>query len=94
MNSPRVDPAANGGTRFGEVLVTVNLSAGHCVVHAPRPGPFMPVMRARRFHSLEEIQGAYQVQCRMAATDPVAADIARALKFAGQQLKAKQEGRK
>ncbi len=92
MSNIHADPATNG-TQFGDVTVTVNLSAGDCVVHAPRPGPVMPVMRSTRFHSLDEIQGAYQVQIGLAATDPVARDIARALKFAGQQLNAHQEGR-
>jgi hypothetical protein len=93
MSNIHADPAING-TTFGEVTVTVDLSAGDCVIRAPRPGLIMPVMRTARFHSLDEIQGAYQVQYCLAATDPVAADIARALKFAAQQLKAKQEGHK
>lgn len=93
MSSPHADSATNG-IRFGEVTVTVDLAAGDCVVHAPRPGPVMPVMRSTRFNSLDEIQGAYSVQIGLAATDPVAADIARALKFAAQQLYAKQEGRR
>lgn len=88
MSNIHADPASNGST-FGEVTVTVDLTAGDCVVTAPRPGLIMPVMRTTRFHSLDEIQEAYQAQYRLAATD-----IARALKFAGQQLKAKQEDRK
>lgn len=91
MSSPHTDPASNG-TQFGDVTVTVDLIAGDCVIHAPRPGPVFPIMRSTRFHSLDEIQGAYQVQIGLAATDPVARDIARALKFAGQQLNARQGG--
>ncbi|AVO37375.1 hypothetical protein [Pukyongiella litopenaei] len=90
MTSPHADPATNG-VRFGNVIVTVDLAAGDCVIRAQRPGPVMPVSRSTRLHSLEEIQGAYQVQIGLAATDPVAGDIARALKFAGQQLKTHRE---
>lgn len=93
MNYIHADPASNG-TKFGEVTVTVDLAAGDCVVHAPRPGPIMPVMRRFRFHSLEEIQKAYQVQVGWAATDPVAADLVKALQFAGTLIKEKQEGHK
>ena len=88
MSSPHDDPAANG-QRFGDVIVTVDPVAGDCVVTAPRRGPVHPVTRSFRLHGLEEIQGAYQVQHGLAATDPVAADIARALEFAAQQLQTK-----
>ena len=90
MMNVHADPAANG-TAFGEVTVTVDLEAGDCVINAPRPGPIMPVTRSTRFHSLDEIQGAYQVQIGLAASDPVARDIARALKFAATQLHSHQE---
>ncbi|WP_299084160.1 hypothetical protein [uncultured Ruegeria sp.] len=92
MSNIHADPATNG-TTFGKATVTVDQIAGDCVVHAPRPGPVMPVMRSTRFHSLDEIHGAYQVQSGLATTDPIAADVARALKFAGQQLKAHQKVR-
>lgn len=91
MTSPHSDPATNG-QRFGQVVVTVDLVAGDCQVIAPRPGPVMPVPRKIRLHSLEEIRGAYRAQLGLAATDPVAKNIADALKFAGQQLKAQQMG--
>lgn len=74
------------GTRFGEVVVTVDAEKGDCVIRAPRPGAIAPVERQMRLHSLEEISGAYQVQRGLAATDPIAGDIARALKFAAQIL--------
>lgn len=90
MTSPHADPTAHG-TQFGEVIVTVDLVAGDCELHAPLPGAASSSRRRTRFHSLEEIQGAYQVQFGMSATDPMANDMANALKFAGQQLKAKQE---
>lgn len=93
MSSPHADPATNG-TRFGNVTVTVDLALGDCVIHAPRPGPVMPVMRSARFHSLDEIQGAHAAQIGLAATDPVAADIAHALKFAAGQINVHQEGRR
>ncbi|WP_171178637.1 hypothetical protein [Ruegeria sp. HKCCD8929] len=91
MTSPHCDPLANGRV-FGQVTVTVDLDAGDCVVRAPRQGVVAMVPRSTRFHSLDEIRGAYQVQIGRAATDPVAKDIAAALKFAGQQIKAHQEG--
>lgn len=90
MTSPHSDPASNG-TRFGDVLVTIDLEAGDCVIIAPRPGPVIPVMRSTRYHSLDEIRGAYQAQMGRASADPTASDLARALKFAGQQLKSHEE---
>ena len=92
MSAIHHNPEANG-TRFGDVIVTVDPALGDCVVHAPRPGPVLPVMRSARYHSLDEIREAYRVQIGLAATDPVAKDIAAALKFAGQTLKARQEGK-
>lgn len=92
MTGPHGDPAKNG-QRFGEVVVTIALELGDCVIHAPRPGLIHTVIRRTRYHSVEEIQTAYSVQLGLAHTDPVARDIAAALKFAGQQLKAHQEER-
>lgn len=92
MTSVHANPATNG-TVFGKATVTVDLDAGDCVVHSFRQGPVGLLPRSMRLHSLDEIHGAYQVQSGLAATDPIAADIARALKFAGQQLKAHQEDR-
>ena len=91
MSSPHSDPASNGQT-FGKVTVTVDLDAGDCVVHSFRPGPVFPIAQKIHLHSLDEVQGAYMVQYRLAPTDPMAADVARALKFAGQQLKSRQRG--
>lgn len=91
MSSPHSDPASNGKT-FGKVTVTVDLDAGDCVVHSFRPGPVFPIAQKIHLHSLDEVQGAYMVQYRLAPTDPMAADVARALKFAGQQLKSRQRG--
>lgn len=88
MSSPHLDPATHG-TRFGKALVTVDLDACDCIVTVDAPGYGL---KRPRFHSLEEIQGAYQVQYGLAATNPIAADIARALKFAGQQLRNHQKG--
>jgi hypothetical protein len=93
MSDIHAHPEANG-TKFGEVTVTVDPECGDCVIIAPRPGPIAPVMRRTRFHSLYEIQGAYQVQFGLAATDPTARDVARALKFAAQQIHTHQEARK
>ena len=80
------DPATHG-QRFGTAIVTVDHAAGDCQVIAPSKGSGGSVPRKMRLHSLDEIRGAYQVQVGLAATDPVAKDIADALKFAGQQLK-------
>lgn len=85
MSGIHANPSANG-QRFGRAIVTVDHDLGDCVVTCDAPGYELKRMR---LHSLEEISGAYQVQIGLAATDDVAADIARALKFAGQLLKAK-----
>jgi len=74
--------------RFGQVLVVVDTENDGAMVQAPQPGPVHDLMRTMRLHGLDEITGAYQVQSGMASTDPVAANIARALKFAAAQLKA------
>ena len=78
-----------GAQRFGRVLVVVDTENDGCLVQAPQPGPVGEVNRTFRLHGIEEIQGAYQVQLGLAATDPVASDIASALKFAAQQLQTK-----
>jgi hypothetical protein len=90
MTSPHADPARYG-TCFGEVIVTIDLEAGDCEVRAPRPGPIGRITKTMRLHSVEEIQNAYQVQLGLAATDPIARDIAKALKFAAHQLQDHQE---
>lgn len=86
MSSVHANPAANG-TVFGQATVTVDLEAGDCVVRSVRPGPCGDIPQSMRLNSIDEIQGAYQVQFGLGATDAVAADVARALKFAGQQLR-------
>jgi hypothetical protein len=85
MSAVHNDPASNG-TTFGRVTVTVDLAAGDCMIHGTRPGPIVEVPVRKRFHSIDEIQGAYQVQLGLSASDPAAGDVARALKFAAQQL--------
>ena len=85
------------GTRFGEVVVNVNLALGDCVVTAPQRMGITTAPRKIRLHSLDEIQGAYQAQLMLAQRShkdhPHAADIARALKHAGQRIKTQQEGK-
>ena len=93
MSAVHNDPSRNG-TTFGRVTVTVDLTAGDCMIHSHRPGPCADVPCRKRFHSIDEIQGAYQVQFGLGTTDPVAAEVARALKFAATQLKAHQKGAK
>lgn len=96
MSTQHANPDEHG-TRFGEVVVAVNLSLGDCLVTAPQRMGITTAPRTIRLHSLDEIQGAYQAQLMLAQRAPKdhphAADIARALKFAGQRLNAHQ-GRK
>lgn len=96
MSTQHANPDEHG-TRFGEVVVTIDLELGDCVVRAPQKGPIGPVPRKIRLNTLDEIQGAYQAQLMLAQRfpkdHPHAADIARALKLAGQRLRAHQ-GRK
>lgn len=86
------------GTTFGEVVVTVDVELGDCMVRAPQRGPIGPVPRSMRLNSLDEIRGAYQIQSGLARRsprqNPHAADIARALVHAGQRLKAHQRGKR
>lgn len=97
MSLQHTNPEKHGIT-FGEVVVTVDLELGDCMVRAPQRGPIGAVPRSMRLNTLDEIQGAYQVQSSLArrapAENPYAADIARALKHAGQRLKAEQEGKR
>ena len=74
--------------------MTVDLALGDCVVIAPRRAGVVEALRSVRFHSLDEIMGAYQAQASRAALDPVSQDYARALKFAAEQIKKHQERRK
>ncbi len=79
---------------FGEVGVVVNLHAGHCDLSAPRPARSGIVTRQRMILDLDEIEGARIAQMHRPASDPVARDIARALKFAAEHLAAhRQRGR-
>ena len=82
MSSIHADPKRYGVT-FGSVTATVDAALGDCVLHTQRPGPTGPVPIQKRFHSLDEIQGAYAVQ---SAHGNERSDIARALKFAASQL--------
>lgn len=93
MTSPHADPERHG-VKFGDVTVTVDLELGDCVVIAPRPARFGPVPRRTRFLTVEEVEGAYQAQAAQGSNDPVASDMARALKFAAQRLRSDKGGRK
>lgn len=93
--SVHADPATHGH-RFGTVVVTVDMQAGDCVIRAPQPckGPVSVVERKARFNTLDEIREAYRTQnwlSRKPQKHPHAGDMASALKFAGQRLKAEQE---
>lgn len=79
---------------FGEVAVVVNLHAGHCDLSAPRPGRSGLVTRQRMILDQDEIEGARIAQLHRPASDVVAKDIVRALKFAAEHLDAhRQRGR-
>jgi hypothetical protein len=88
VKSPHADPAAHGSV-FGQVRVTIDAGLGDCVVHGVRPGGIIGKPFRMRLNSVDEIMGAYQVQRGNAGADPLAADIASALKFAIQQIKPK-----
>jgi hypothetical protein len=96
MSLQHANPDKHGIT-FGEVVVTVDLALGDCVVRAPQRTGVVTAPRKIRLNSLDEIQGAYQAQLMLAQCNPEehphAADIARALQLAGQRLKS-QQGRK
>ena len=91
--SPHSDPETHG-VQFGRVVVTVDAALGDCIVIAPQPGPICTSPKRMRLNSLDEIRGAYAAQAQLARRapkeNPHAADIARALKLAGQKLKANQ----
>lgn len=96
--SVHANPEAHGH-QFGSVVVTVDLSLGDCMIRAPQPskGPSKTVTRTARFNTLDEIREAYRTQnwlSRKPDQHPHAADMASALKFAGQLLKAEQEGKR
>jgi hypothetical protein len=96
LTSPHLDPERHG-TIFGRAVVTVDLERGDCVLTAPQKGRICTIPRTIRLNSLDEIRGAYGTQQQLAtkapAENPHAADIARALAFAGRKIKAHQ-GRK
>lgn len=76
-----VELTNGGGTRFGDVRVSVDAAGGSCMVVCDRIG-----FQARRMslHSLDEILGACAEQRVRSHSDPLAADIVRALSFAVQ----------
>lgn len=83
VKSPHLDPAANGRV-FGKATVTVDFEARDCCVVVAADGYGL---RRLRLHSVEEIKATYQVQHGRSGLDPIAADVTKALKFAGEQLK-------
>ncbi|PCJ05938.1 MAG: hypothetical protein COB16_14350 [Rhodobacteraceae bacterium] len=99
MTSPHTDPDRHG-VSFGAVVVTVDVDLGDCIISAPQPGLICTTRRKKRFNSTDEIEGAYGIQLRLSRQKPKdhphAKDIAVALKFAGQKIKAhnKKRGRK
>lgn len=97
MSSPHLDPDAHGA-RFGQVTVTVDLDLGDCVITAPVKAPVGTMPCRKRFNSLDEVQGALGIQLQLAQRpshkNSNARDLARALEFAGKQLKAQQEAKR
>jgi hypothetical protein len=85
VTSPNLHRASNGQV-FGSVSVTVDVHAGDCIVHSFRDGLGDPVPIRMHLHSLDEIQGAYQVQVGRASSDRRSANVARALEFAAQLI--------
>jgi hypothetical protein len=86
MTSPHSDPERYG-VRFGDVVVTVDESRRDCVVIAPQPTRIADAPRKMRLHSIEEIRGAWAIQNKLGKDgNQVAADIANALRFAGEKL--------
>ena len=81
--------AAGGGQVFGAARVVVDQVGASCIVEVTRRGG--ELVKRMQLHSLDEIRGAFSVHSQK-HWDPVAQDVARALKFAGMQIAGK--GRK
>ena len=79
---------AGGGQVFGAARVVVDVACGECMVLITLGGLKLP--KRMHLHSLDEIRGAFSVHSQR-HWDPVAQDVARALKFAGSQIR--QRGR-
>lgn len=95
MSSPHSDPSTHG-QQFGRVVVTIDLDAFDCVLRAPGAGRGLRAAGERvvRLHSLDEVREAFRTQnwlSRKPEEHPHAADMARALKFAGLRLEKHQE---
>ena len=75
--------SAGGGQVFGAARVVVDPLGAACIVEVTRRGG--DLVKRMQLHSLDEIRGAFSIhsQCHW---DPVAQDVARALKFAGMQI--------
>lgn len=80
--------AAGAGHRFGAARIVFDAARGECIVLAKLPTSEIP--KRMHLHSLEEIYGAFSVHSQRHG-DPVSQDVARALKFAGTQIR--QRGR-
>lgn len=86
--SVHADPDTHG-IRFGAVLATIDRMAGDCVLWVRTP---TGRTRRIRLHSLDEIQGSLGAH-QANASDPVSADMTRALRFAAQCLSSKGKSR-
>ena len=74
---------AGGGQLFGAARVVVDAACGECIVLVTLGGLKLP--KRMHLHSLDEIRGAFSVHTQR-HWDPVAQDVARALKFAGMRI--------
>lgn len=85
MSSIHLNPAAYG-QRFGVVVVTIDRDLADCQLHPDVNGQRLKNLR---FHSIDEMQLAYQVQLGRAPICDVAKDMAEALKYAIAELRPK-----
>lgn len=74
---------AGGGQVFGAARVVVDAACGECIVLVTLGGFKLP--KRMHLHGLDEIRGGFSVHAQR-HLDPVAQDVARALKFAGVRI--------
>lgn len=77
---------AGGGQVFGSARIVVDAEAGECILVVSVGEPFVP--KRMHLHSLDEIRGAYSNFVQR--SDAVSQDAARALKFAGLQIRGRE----
>lgn len=75
---------AGAGQTFGSAHLVFDADCGECIVWVKLPESEVP--KRMHLHSLDEIAGAFSVHSQR-HWDPVSQDVARALKFAGAQIR-------